>query len=60
MRFQKLVNFSFTQRRKTLRNILKGKLEIAQIEALNIEPTLRPERLSLEDFSKLSNTIVNK
>ena len=53
MRFQKLVNFSFTQRRKTLRNILKGKLEIAQIEALNIEPTLRPERLSLEDFSVL-------
>lgn len=55
--FSKLVNFSFTQRRKTLRNILKGKLDVEQIEALDIEPTIRPERLSLEDFTKLSNTI---
>ncbi len=55
--FSKLVNFSFTQRRKTLRNILKGKLEVAQIEALGIEPTIRPERLSLEDFTKISNLI---
>ena len=55
--FSKLVNFSFTQRRKTLRNILKGKLDVEQIEALDIEPTIRPERLSLEDFTKLSNMI---
>jgi len=55
--FSKLVNFSFTQRRKTLRNILKGKLDVEQIEALGIEPTIRPERLSLEDFTKISNTI---
>lgn len=57
--FSKLVNFSFTQRRKTLRNILKGQLEISEIEALNIEPTIRPERLSLEDFTKLANAISN-
>lgn len=55
--FSKLVNFSFTQRRKTLRNILKGKLDAEQIEALGIEPTIRPERLSLEDFTKIANTI---
>ena len=55
--FSKLVNFSFTQRRKTLRNILKGKLDATQIEALGIEPTIRPERLSLEDFTKISNTL---
>jgi 16S rRNA (adenine1518-N6/adenine1519-N6)-dimethyltransferase len=55
--FSKLVNFSFTQRRKTLRNILKGKLEIPQIEALGIDPTIRPERLSLQDFAKIANTI---
>lgn len=55
--FSNLVNFSFTQRRKTLRNILKGKLEISQIEALNIDPTIRPERLSLDDFAKIANTI---
>jgi len=55
--FSKLVNFSFTQRSKTLRNILKGKLDVEQIEALDIEPTIRPERLSLEDFTKLANSI---
>ncbi len=57
--FSKLVNFSFTQRRKTLRNILKGKLDAEQIKALDIEPTIRPERLSLEDFTKLANAISN-
>ncbi len=55
--FSKIVNFAFTQRRKTLRNILKGKLDVEQIEALGIEPTIRPERLSLADFTKISNTI---
>lgn len=57
--FSNLVNFAFTQRRKTLRNILKGKLDVEQIEALGIEPTIRPERLSLEDFTKISNSISN-
>lgn len=55
--FSKLVNFSFTQRRKTLRNILKGKLDSAGIEALGLDPTIRPERLSLADFCNISNTI---
>ena len=55
--FSKLVNYCFTLRRKTLRNILKGQLDVEKIEALGIEPTIRPERLSLEDFTKISNTI---
>lgn len=55
--FSKIVNHSFTQRRKTLRNILKGKLDAEQIEALGIEPTIRPERLSLKDFTKIANAI---
>ena len=55
--FSKLVNFSFTQRRKTLRNILKGQLEVSHIEALGIDPATRPERLTLEDFSRLANRI---
>ncbi len=55
--FSKLVNYSFTLRRKTLRNILKGQLNSEQIIALGIEPTIRPERLSLEDFTKLANAI---
>ena len=55
--FSKLVNFCFTQRRKTLRNILKGQLDVSQIENLDIEPTIRPERLSLEDFTNIANEI---
>ncbi len=55
--FSKLVNYAFTQRRKTLRNILKGQLDVEQIEKLNIEPTIRPERLSLADFTKIANAI---
>jgi len=55
--FSKLVNFAFTQRRKTLRNILKGKLDSEQIEALGIEPTIRPERLSLEEFTLIAKAI---
>ena len=57
--FSKIVNYSFTQRRKTLRNILKGQLDVSQIEALNIEPTIRPERLSLNDFAKIANALSN-
>ena len=57
--FSKLVNHAFTQRRKTLRNILKGQLDAEQIEALGIDPTIRPERLSLEDFTNISNVISN-
>lgn len=58
--FSKLVNFSFTQRRKTLRNILKGKLDVTEIEALKIDPAIRPERLSLQDFTHLANAISKK
>lgn len=53
----KIVNHAFTQRRKTLRNILKGQLEVEQIEALNIAPTIRPERLSLDAFTAIANAI---
>lgn len=56
--FSKLVNYSFTLRRKTLRNILKGQLDSEQIISLGIEPTIRPERLSLDDFTKLANAII--
>ena len=55
--FSKLVNHAFSQRRKTLRNILKGQLSAEQIEALGIEPTIRPERLSLQDFATIANAI---
>ncbi len=54
----RLVVQAFSQRRKTLRNSLKKLIEEEAILALNIDPTLRAEVLSLADFAKLSNLLV--
>lgn len=53
--FATLVRTGFSQRRKTLRNNLKKLLPVTAIEALNIDPGIRPERLSLAEFVKLSD-----
>lgn len=51
--FRTFVHKCFQQRRKTLRNNLKGLLEVAQIESLGIDPQLRPEHLHLENYISL-------
>lgn len=50
-----LVAHVFTQRRKTLRNSLKGKLDDAAFAQVNIDPMARPENLSLAQFVALSD-----
>ena len=50
-----LVNQAFMKRRKTLRNALKDSLSHEQIEQAGVDPTLRPENLSVEDFVNLAN-----
>ena len=52
-----VVTTAFSQRRKTLRNSLKKLITEADIIALDINPTLRAETISLEDFAKLSQYI---
>lgn len=54
-RFADLVTRAFSQRRKTLRNALKGLFKSDEIEALGIDPIRRPETLSLVDYAALSN-----
>lgn len=58
--FFRVVKMAFGQRRKTLRNSLKGmiagRIEIAEQEIFN----LRPERLSVEDFVGLTKLLENK
>ena len=54
-RFYELVTRAFSQRRKTLRNVLKGVLTAEEIATLGIDPNLRPENLSLADYAALSN-----
>lgn len=56
----KVVVQAFSQRRKTLRNSLKKLIEEDAIIALNIDPTLRAEALSLADFAKLSNLLIQE
>ncbi len=55
--FARLVSQAFSQRRKTLRNNMKGLLDAATIEALGIDPGCRPETLSLEQFVALANAV---
>jgi 16S rRNA (adenine1518-N6/adenine1519-N6)-dimethyltransferase len=56
-RFNELVRQAFSQRRKTLRNSLRGLLTADQIIAAGIDPGTRPEVLSPERFAILSNLI---
>ena len=53
-RFAKIVAASFAQRRKTLRNNLKGLLSESQIESCEIDPGARAETLSVDDFRRLA------
>lgn len=54
-RFAALVAQAFNQRRKTLRNSLRGWLSADAISAVGIDPSARPETLSLAEFVALSN-----
>ncbi|KAA8734443.1 16S rRNA (adenine(1518)-N(6)/adenine(1519)-N(6))-dimethyltransferase RsmA [Acinetobacter qingfengensis] len=56
--FAALVAHVFTQRRKTLRNSLKGKLDEAGFIRAGIDPMARPETLSLSEFVALSDACV--
>jgi 16S rRNA (adenine1518-N6/adenine1519-N6)-dimethyltransferase len=49
---------AFNQRRKMLRRSLKGVVDEHKLEALGINPALRAEELSLEQFCMLANACV--
>lgn len=53
-----VVRRAFSQRRKTLRNVLRGLLTASQIEALAIDPGARPETLDLAAFAALSDALL--
>lgn len=55
-----VVTQAFSQRRKTLRNSMKKLLETEEITALDIDPSQRPEQLSLEEFARLANCLHQK
>ena len=55
--FERLVGQAFSQRRKTLRNSLRGLVGPSNMEAAGIDPGTRPETLSLEQFAVLTGLI---
>ncbi len=56
--FAEVVARAFGQRRKTLRNTLKGLVDAALFEELGIDPIRRGETLSVAEFAQLANRLV--
>ena len=53
--FAAIVAAAFGQRRKTLRNTLKGRVEPGDFARLGIDPGLRAQDLRIEDFVRLAD-----
>lgn len=51
----RVVQAAFSQRRKMLRNTLKGILDDAGFAALGLAPTARAEDIAVEDYVRLAN-----
>ena len=58
--FADLVRLAFHQRRKTLRNNLKGVAGDEDLQAVGILPTQRAEEVAAERYVALSNALVGK
>ena len=54
--FARVVQAAFSQRRKTLRNSLKGLVSAEAMTALGIDPVRRAETLGLQEFAALANS----
>lgn len=56
-RFAEIVALAFSQRRKMLRNTLKGVVGDALFAELGIAPTARAETLSVDDYVRIANAL---
>jgi len=52
-----VVRAAFAQRRKTLRNNLKGLMTAETLESLGIDPQRRAETLTLTEFAAVANAL---
>lgn len=57
---ERVVREAFNQRRKTLRNTLKGLLDGAAIEAAGVDGSLRPEQLDIAAFVRLADQLATQ
>lgn len=58
--FAEVVRTAFSQRRKTLHNNLKKIVSPEIYELLNIEPKLRPENLSVDEYIAIANALTDE
>jgi 16S rRNA (adenine1518-N6/adenine1519-N6)-dimethyltransferase len=58
--FKEIITKAFNQRRKTINNSLRTMFNKEDFIQLNIDPILRPECLSIQDFIKLSDYMYEK
>jgi 16S rRNA (adenine1518-N6/adenine1519-N6)-dimethyltransferase len=56
-KFSEVVLAAFAQRRKMLRNNLKGILSESDFERLGIAPTARAETLTVDDYLRIANAL---
>ncbi|MDH3900464.1 MAG: 16S rRNA (adenine(1518)-N(6)/adenine(1519)-N(6))-dimethyltransferase RsmA [Gammaproteobacteria bacterium] len=54
-----VVQQAFSQRRKTLRNVLRNTIDAGAMQALGIDPALRAEMLGIREFAALANHVAN-
>ena len=54
-----IVTSAFMKRRKTIRNSLKDHVDAAGLEAVGIDPGLRPEQISISKYVELSNHLAS-
>ncbi|HCJ51699.1 MAG TPA: 16S rRNA (adenine(1518)-N(6)/adenine(1519)-N(6))-dimethyltransferase, partial [Gallionella sp.] len=59
-RFAAIVRTAFGQRRKTLRNTLRGYLDEAGFAQLGIDPQARAENLSVAEFARIAEYLDHK
>jgi 16S rRNA (adenine1518-N6/adenine1519-N6)-dimethyltransferase len=50
-----IVKTAFSKRRKTLRNALRGVVDVEAIRAAGLDPTLRPEQVGIGAWIRLAN-----
>lgn len=57
---ENVVRESFSMRRKTLKNNLKNTISAEQLEGLGIDPSLRPERLGLAEYTRIADFVFDE
>jgi len=56
---EKIVKQAFSRRRKTLRNALDGFASTENIQSAGLDPSQRPEQITIEDWVNLANCLAD-